>query len=398
MNKQICRRCGNEMVTESIVPMTFCTNCGASLNYSTADNFVMHRPVKGRGPARYSRGEKMIFGALVAIPVLLILGGVGVFAFLIFASSRTEPRIVRYPTPQPTASATPKQATNRLWSTGSEGLGDGQFKNARSVAVDRAGNIYVGDGAQRIQKFDAQGKFLQVWNVRDTALTVDENYGRGITNLAVDSKNVLYVVVQGKELLRYDTSGKFLGKVPLYGEKWLNKPQEAMIADMKMLPDDKLAVYATSFPEGEYFMLVAPDGTSEIKHKHLLKKQESSASILMNVTMLVGPTGDLFLLYEKPGREKPYIYRFKSDGSYVDRFTWGNTSRFNWKRSIALNAKGEIFAYNPDAKQVEVLTVDGVLTRAFPLDATSIEEMVVEESGTVIVLKRDKLEKYTTTN
>lgn len=42
--------------------------------------------------------------------------------------------------------------------------GDGQFSEPAGVAVDEAGNVYVGDdGNSRIQKFDSNGNFLTKW-------------------------------------------------------------------------------------------------------------------------------------------------------------------------------------------------------------------------------------------
>lgn len=47
-----------------------------------------------------------------------------------------------------------------LKSWGSRGAGDGQFKTARGIAVDAAGNVYVGDrGNGRIQVFDNDGVY-----------------------------------------------------------------------------------------------------------------------------------------------------------------------------------------------------------------------------------------------
>ena len=47
---------------------------------------------------------------------------------------------------------------------GSIGTGAGQFRYPHSLAIDRDGNIYVGDtGNKRIQKFSSNGTFLTSW-------------------------------------------------------------------------------------------------------------------------------------------------------------------------------------------------------------------------------------------
>lgn len=49
---------------------------------------------------------------------------------------------------------------------GSEGAGNGQFKDPKGVAVDAWGNVYVADyGNNRIQKFTSDGYYLTQWGV-----------------------------------------------------------------------------------------------------------------------------------------------------------------------------------------------------------------------------------------
>ncbi len=67
---------------------------------------------------------------------------------------------------------------------GSEGSGDGQFRDHTSVAVDPATNkVYVADPRnKRIQIFDASGKFLAKWSVPEWGEAV------GFEDLAVNSQ------------------------------------------------------------------------------------------------------------------------------------------------------------------------------------------------------------------
>jgi outer membrane protein assembly factor BamB len=283
---------------------------------------------------------------------------------------------------------------------GTDGLSDGQFKNASAIAVGKDGSIYVGDGTLRIQKFDSSGKFVKLWNVTESKTKTNDQYTNKITNLAIDSKNTLYAVVERKELLRYDANtGKFIDKVELYGEKWMNQQQAASVLDMFMLNDDNLAIFATSFPEGEYVMNVSPDGKSEIKHKDLLKKQGNDTATRIGGGILVSVTGDIFLLRGSVGLDKPYLYRFKSDGSYVDRFTWegGPSNGFLGNSFLALNSKGEIYAFNKGKKQIDVLNVEGVLQRTISLDAEYFEKMIVDQGDNIYVLSRTKVEKFSPT-
>ncbi len=395
MNIQICKVCGNQITDNSNGTLVFCTNCGASLinqypNANATNPYSLQTP-KQKEPL--SGREKFAMGALITIPILLILGTIGIIAFFIAVVVNKMPTNSRYSTPYPS----PAKSKNTLLKFGMSGFGEGQFKNASAIAVGKDGSIYVGDGTLRIQKFDSTGKFVKLWNATESSTKTNDQYTNKITNLAIDSKNTLYAVVEKKELLRYDgNTGKFIGKVELNGEKWMNKPQEARVLDMFMQTDDKLAVFASSFPEGEYIIMVSPDGKGEIKHKDLLKAQDKSFRVLMGGGILVSVTGDIFLLNGYVGTAKPYIYRFKSDGSYVDRFTWEGApfSSIGGNNVVAINSKGELYAYNSGKKQINVLNVEGVMLRSIPLNTEYFEKLTVDATDNIFILSRDKVEKY----
>ncbi|HEX7175331.1 MAG TPA: PxKF domain-containing protein [Pyrinomonadaceae bacterium] len=56
-------------------------------------------------------------------------------------------------------------ACNFLLKFGSTGSGPGQFLNPRGIAVDNAGNVYVPDENNRVQKFDSSGVFVLQFGV-----------------------------------------------------------------------------------------------------------------------------------------------------------------------------------------------------------------------------------------
>lgn len=416
MLSQFCHACGSQVVNNSSLPLDFCTNCGAALpRTQTQANAPQNATVPygygtfgsaGDGARVRKGGDRTLFWVLMSLLGAFIATGVIGVAVIFFFASRnrgTDDDYVRYPPPRTTPTPSPK-ASNLLISFGKDGLGEGEFKRAESVAVDRDGNIYVGDGTLRIQKFDANGKFLQLWNVTEGKVKADEKYYTAVDNLAIDSKNRLYAVVGGKDLLRYDAvTGKFIDKIDLYGEKWMNRPQEARIEDIVMLNDDRLAVFATSFPEGEYIIMVSPEGKQEIKFKDLWKKQahkpDDIQSPVSQGTMIINVTGDMFLM-ENMATKKEYLYHFKPDGTYVDRFTWEGAPDFGifGKKSIAFNSKGEIFAYNPKKKEISVLSTDGVMLRSFPLNPDSFDNMVLDAADNIYVVSDKKVEKFAPTN
>jgi len=93
-----------------------------------------------------------------------------------------------------------------IW--GSQGKGNGQFQDPRGIAVDGAGNVYVADSNNhRIQKFDANGKFLAQWGSQGTGNgQFQEPWG-----IAVDAEGHVYVAdTWGHRIQKFDAEGKFL--------------------------------------------------------------------------------------------------------------------------------------------------------------------------------------------
>ncbi|MEQ1473035.1 MAG: peptidyl-alpha-hydroxyglycine alpha-amidating lyase family protein [Candidatus Acidiferrum sp.] len=91
---------------------------------------------------------------------------------------------------------------NFLKSWGKYGTGPGEFNLPHSVAVDRAGNVYVGDREnKRIQIFDAEGNFLKQWT------GIGYPYGLFIT----PDQHVWMIDGGYDRILELDQSGKILG-------------------------------------------------------------------------------------------------------------------------------------------------------------------------------------------
>jgi len=97
----------------------------------------------------------------------------------------------------------------RVLQWGSDGTGPGQFKvQVHDVAVDQKGRVLVADrGNDRIQIFDANGKFLEEWpNVRKPSY------------IHITKDGYVWVVSgQGNRLAKYDMNGKLLTYWGIYG-------------------------------------------------------------------------------------------------------------------------------------------------------------------------------------
>lgn len=119
-----------------------------------------------------------------------------------------------------------------LASWGTKGSGDGQFDDPTSVVVDPASNkVYVADPRnQRIQVFDATGKFLTKWAMPEWRLPY------GFEDLAIDSRNGrLYASSANMDsVLVFDLNGARVGTVKPRDPDKLEGASGLIVLDKKL--------------------------------------------------------------------------------------------------------------------------------------------------------------------
>src|SRR5437763_10325130 len=145
-------------------------------------------------------------GVIVAFVAVIVTGAVALFAFHQISKPKTNG--VRGTTNTKNSLTTTKKNAGDGYaqpelSFGSEGIGPGNFTDARSIALDADGHIYVGEySGGRIQVFDQGGKFLNQW-------TADRKMP--LRGMAADRRGTVFVV-QSDKITRYEgATGKTLG-------------------------------------------------------------------------------------------------------------------------------------------------------------------------------------------
>ena len=100
-------------------------------------------------------------------------------------------------------------------------IGDGYLRQSAGIVLDGAGNIYVADRAnKRVQKFDGTGRFLGKWGV-----PVGTQHGSGEatfdfpSTIAVDRAGRLYVGDSGRPTQIFTSDGKLVGEWQGAGER-----------------------------------------------------------------------------------------------------------------------------------------------------------------------------------
>src|SRR5271169_2874960 len=89
-------------------------------------------------------------------------------------------------------------------------LSYGSLIEPQSVAVDRAGNVYVTDSnlGQCVHKFDGLGRVIRAWGPQGSG---NGQFKLFPTSVAVDSAGSVYVTDPGNcRVQKFDSSGKFI--------------------------------------------------------------------------------------------------------------------------------------------------------------------------------------------
>lgn len=110
---------------------------------------------------------------------------------------------------------------NYLFEWGKKGNAEGEFDTPHGIDLDSHGNVYIADRENnRIQKFDATGKFLNQWKnnvaIQLYSLSVDP---RNDNVFAVDYLTVNDTLIKGSDIIVFDSTVRFInrfGRTGLY--------------------------------------------------------------------------------------------------------------------------------------------------------------------------------------
>jgi hypothetical protein len=288
------------------------------------------------------------------------------------------------PTRLPTVTPTPQFAMLAT-KFGNQGINPGFFNDARSLALDGAGNIYVADyQGGRVQAFDASGKFLTQWNAGN-ARTL-------IFSLAASRQGVVYVVADG-EIKKYEgATGKFLSA--------FRYPEGNKFDSIAVTGDGD--VYAMWYEartglitgiEGHREVLVRFDADGKVKQVFRGIISNHSGYPELDAQIAVDGLGNLFLL---ASNAEHYVFTFAADGKFLNRFsTRGDKpGQMSSPQAIALDARGRIFV--ADNRGVNVFEPSGQFIDVFKVDGW-IGQMAFNDNNELLAIARERVLKYTLT-
>jgi sugar lactone lactonase YvrE len=308
------------------------------------------------GRAAKSVGKAVaVVGGLIAVGALVVGA---VIVYFVFSSGRTTSTNTAPTTPTstaPEAKAAESSPFSELMKFGGEGNGEGKFKDNRHVAVDGKGRIYSSDySPMQVQVFDTDGKFVNRWKPEQ---------GVNLYDLVADRDGNIYVA-NDRGVFKFEgETGKLLAK-----------DDRIQPRGLALASNGKLIV-----TEGKSFSIVD-------KNLKLVKKIENAADQASSTfgfdKVAVDGEGTIYML----GRNEKDVFKFNSDGKFLNRFpTSGNSAN-----AIAVDQAGRIFV--AETSSIKVLDAGG--QRLADLKAYQAFGLTFNSDGEMFLASRPYVVKY----
>jgi streptogramin lyase len=252
---------------------------------------------------------------------------------------------------------------------GSEGIGPGMFTDARSIAIDPDGNIYVGEySGGRIQVFDSAGKFVTQWTA---------NPKMPLRGLAADRKGNVYVVQSGKIDKFEGATGKSLGQIK-FGEGW-------GFDDIAMAADGS---FVAAWSRGSDDLVKMDANGNVLRHIKAAISSVTDRSEL-NIRVAIDGSGNIYAL----GTFNNAVFKFNPEGKYVNKFggEGDKPGQFRAPGAIAVDGLGKV--YVSDIKGIQVFDNEGRFVRMFRVDGSNASGMIFNDKNELFMVDRTKVLK-----
>ena len=359
-------------------PKVVCNYCGSTL--------IVPDELHGQ-PARIvnidlrsitrSKPSRLLW-VLLAIPILIglivVLAMVGILTPILYSVNRSVSRDTNGPTISRPLRPNEKPAdsfASVLLKFGEEGIGPGMFKDARSIAIDGSGRIYVGEyTGGRIQVFDAAGKFITQWSIGDRKTIL-----RG---LAADRKGTVYVVEGGKIHRYQGDSGTQIEDLPYSDGNGFDDAtvgaDGSVIAAWNRNRDD----------------IVRFSNSGQVTKTIRAAISGASGDSELDTRVAVDGLGNIYAL----GHFNSAVFKFTPEGKFVNQFggQGEQPGQFRAPQAIAVDGKGRVFV--SDIKGVQIFDGNGRYLRTFSSEGGA-SGMVFNDNNELFVVGRKHVIKYT---
>lgn len=282
--------------------------------------------------------------------------------------------------PLPTPSPTPGFASVVI-QFGSAGTGPGRLNDARSIAVDNTGRIYVGDYQDgRVQIFDPSGKFLSQFSVGDSNTL--------LFSLTADRRGIIYAVADG-QIQRYDSAtGKMLAPLQYSGgDRFANVTTTADNKVLAMWYEQREGLITSI--EGHRDDLVQFDADGKLVKVTPGFMSSQTGTFELDTQLAVDGVGNLYALSSNFG---PAVFEFSPTGKYITRFGSSGSApdQFQSPSSIAVDGKSRVYVGDQD--RILIFDKNGRFLDTIQLDE-SPDAMAFNDKDELFVVARSKVLK-----
>ncbi|MGH2521649.1 MAG: ribosomal protein L7/L12 [Anaerolineales bacterium] len=253
---------------------------------------------------------------------------------------------------------------------GGEGTGPGLFTDARTIAVDGEGHIYVGDYQDdRVQVFDSEGKFITQWMVETET---------PLTGMAADREGTVYVV-QGGEIYRHDgANGEHLGKVE-YVEGW-------GFEDVVVTADG--ALVASWYKNRDDIVRISRNGRDVLVIREAISSASGDSELSTRVA--VDGLGNIYAL----GIFNNAVFKFTPEGRYLTRFggDGDEPGQFRAPNAIAVDHQSRV--YVSDIKGIQVFDSEGRYLKTIRVEGVAFGMAFNDQNELLVVSNTEQVIKF----
>jgi len=389
MEPLICPQCGGQITT--YLPgqvFTTCEYCSTTFRIDTNKEKDVSVPMPVYKPIETEPNIKPQYIIPVLAGVFAVFGIVILIALASSTkSSKNPPYRTLYTAPSVTPTPSPTPITNLL-EFGATGTGDGLFKDANTIAVDKQGRIYVGDDTLRVQQFNEKGQFLRVIQVPSKTSHYDR--ARTIDKIAAGDNGRLYVAVGGTILIYEEGSTEpdhTIHAAPSYVQDFALRSDGGLVL---IENDDKIET-----------LVIVSKANKVLKHISGFHTNAADAALspyetgLNAIRIAVDGAGNIYSVYAfgdlgsyslSYNREELMIFRFTPEGKYVNKFVESMTS-------CGIEVDNQSRIYVSEGSQIDVYTNTGQAVNSIKGDLSSITAFALDKDNNVYVLIKDKVIK-----
>jgi DNA-binding beta-propeller fold protein YncE len=282
----------------------------------------------------------------------------------------------------------------KVWPEAPQGW---HFFKPNSVAVDKSGNVYVGDsGNYRVKKFDPEGRFITQWGSPGQG---DGQFNM-IYSVKVGSSGIVYVLDiddptdTHSRIQKFTAYGQFIGTLE---RKTPDADKVKLAFDMATDDEGNVLVLAVDYvPEHKRTYTVRIEKYSrdgELISQWEAERGDGDGQLMEPMAIDVDTKGNVYIVDCDNNR----VQKFDSLGKFLTK--WGSQGGgdgcFASPRSIALNGAGDVYIL--DAFSVQKFTPAGEFLakwkttgrgpRQIALDSHSNIYVAVESSHNVLKLE-----------